>query len=77
MAKDVLPPSYEAEEVNINPRYPRKGDTVFCASVRDMPIVGRVGKTEEDGMIYVVICPEVRLVINEKNVEVVFRPRRK
>lgn len=77
MRKDVLvvPPSFEADEQNANLRYPRPGDTVFCASVQDVPVIGTVGKVGEDGTVYVQICDDVRLVTRDKNVDVVFRSR--
>ena len=78
MKKDILvPPSFEAKEFNVNSQYPRPGDTVFCASVRDVPIIGTVDKVRKDGTVCVKICDDVRLLTCDMNVDVVFRFRLK
>lgn len=71
-----VPPSAEGNEPNDNLRYPRPGDTVFCASVPDVSVIGRVSHVNWHGQVRVEIGNGVTLTTNEANLDVVFRPRK-
>ena len=76
MSDEIFKQSYEASEPDQNFQTPRKGDTVFCASVTEVPIIGNVKGVGADGTVSVRICDLVRLKTRADNVQVIFRPRR-
>ncbi len=77
MSGEVFQSSFEASEPNPELRYPRRGDTVFCASVTEDPIIGDVKKVGPDGTVFIKVGKFVRLKTMVENVQVIFRPRSK
>lgn len=75
MAKDIVPPSFEAKENNENPRYPRRGDVVFCPLDNGVSIFGIILCQRPLGMVKMQVDPYVDLTVGAERVDVVLRPK--